>query len=85
MQKIESYLLKLKEFGYLHQRAKLATFCVNTQPTYFMCILDADRFRDSLVASDDSVDNFGLISSDFPTTSTKQTARCTKAHSSNLI
>ena len=45
MQKIESNLLKLKEFGYLHQRAKQAnTLCVNTQPTCFMGILDADHF-----------------------------------------
>ena len=57
-EKIESNLLKLKEFGYLNQRNKLATFCINTQPTYFMGILDADHFRDSLVAFDDSVDNF---------------------------
>ena len=45
MQKIESNLLKLKEFGHLQQRAKLATFCVNTQPTYFMGIVDADTFE----------------------------------------
>ena len=45
MQKIESNLLKLKEFEYLHQRAKLATFCVNTQPTYFMGILDSTIFE----------------------------------------
>ena len=66
MQKIESNLLKLKEFGHLHQRAKLATFCVNTQPTYFMGIVDADHFRDSLVAFDDSVDNFWADLLQFP-------------------
>ena len=47
MQKIESNLLKLNEFGCFHQRAKLlvATFCVNTQPTYFMGVLDVTIFE----------------------------------------
>ena len=66
MQKIESNLFKLKDFGYLHQRARLATFCVNTQPNYFMGILEADHFRDSLVAFDDSVDNFWADLLQFP-------------------
>ena len=47
-----------KGFGYLHQQVRLATFCVNTPPNFFMGILEADHFRDSLVAFDDSVDNF---------------------------
>ena len=66
MQKIESNLSRLKEFNYLHQRAKLATFCVNTQPTYFMGILEADSFRDSLVAFDESVDHFWADLLQFP-------------------
>ncbi len=83
MQKIESNLFKLMDFGYLHQLARLATFCVNTQPNYFMGILEANHFRHSLVAFDEVLITFGLISSNFPTTSTKQIVKCTKAHSSN--
>lgn len=66
IQKIEAGLAQLKNFPYLHQRAKMATFCVNTQPGYLMGTMDAENFRDSLSEFDDSVDKFWADLLQFP-------------------
>ena len=66
IQKFETGLEQLKDFPYLHQRAKLATYCINVQPSYFMGTMEAKNFRDSLQEFDASVDKFWADLLQFP-------------------
>ena len=57
---MEDDLTILQEFPHLHQRLKLATFCINTRPTYLMLSAEAAEpsiSRPFLKQLDSSVDH----------------------------